>query len=77
MTRTDEVSQSENSRRVKIEDMSIDGWKNSTNVVLYLKSRMRDGEEPSEPVMSEVILDDNLESFENLILRMYLYKLLQ
>lgn len=41
---------------VEFEDVSIDGWKHSANVVLYLKSWTRDVGGSLELIMSEVTL---------------------
>jgi hypothetical protein len=42
--------------RVEVERVSVEGWKNSSNAVLYL-DRLNDGGGAIEPTISEVLLN--------------------
>lgn len=55
MSQTVDVSRHEGFGRVQFEDVTIDGWKNAANTVLYLQKSC-DWEPPFEPVVSQVVL---------------------
>jgi hypothetical protein len=56
MSQTVEVSREQGFGHVEIEHVNVEGWKNSSNAVLYIQ-RSCDGGELVEPTISEVILD--------------------
>jgi hypothetical protein len=56
MSRTVNVSRDHGFGSVEIEHVSVEGWKNSSNAVLYLE-RLSVGEGAIEPTVSEVQLN--------------------
>jgi hypothetical protein len=56
MSQTVEVSRDRGFGRVEIEHVSVEGWKNSSNAVLYLE-RLSEGGGAIEPTVSEVLLN--------------------
>jgi hypothetical protein len=56
MSQTADVSRNHGFGRVEIVHVSVEGWKNSSNVVLYLE-RLIEGGGSIEPTVSEVMLN--------------------
>jgi hypothetical protein len=56
MSQTVEVSRDHGFGRVEIEHVSVEGWNNSSNAVLYI-DRLSEGGKAIEPTVSEVLLN--------------------
>jgi hypothetical protein len=56
MSQTVEVSRDHSFGRVEIEHVSVEGWKNFSNAVLYIY-RLSEGGGAIEPTVSEVLLN--------------------
>jgi hypothetical protein len=69
MSQTVDVSRNYGFGRVDIEHVSVEGWKNSSNAVLYLE-RLIEGGGAIEPTFSEVMLNPKSKQWmENIVIQ--------